>query len=135
MSSASGMTNQSYRSPWSSTRITCGLSSRVCALSGIAFDSTGRFGHRLLVTAGSGGRTTVFGIGCDGRLSTVAAGAPVVEDGIVVAPATFGGFGGDVIAPDENGVATTRTATARSAPPGAQAAPATARVSGRNHLA
>ena len=70
-------------------------------LSGIAFDSTGRFGHRLLVTAGSGGRTTVFGIGSDGRVSIVAAGAPVVEGGIAVAPATFGGFGGDLIAADE----------------------------------
>jgi hypothetical protein len=69
--------------------------------SGIAFDRTGRFGHRLLVTAGSGGRTTVSGIGCDGRLSTVAAGAPVVEGGITVAPATFGRFGGDLIAADE----------------------------------
>ncbi len=44
------------------------------ALSGIAFDATGQFGHRLLVTAESGGRTTVFGLGCDGRVSTVAAG-------------------------------------------------------------
>ena len=34
-----------------------------------------------------------------------------------------------------HGVATTRTATARSAPPTAQAAPATASVSGRNHVA
>lgn len=71
------------------------------SLSGIAFDGTGRFGHRLLVTGRSGGRTTVFGIGCDGRVSTVAAGLPAVEGGIVVAPATFGGFGGDLIAPDE----------------------------------
>ena len=70
-------------------------------LSGIAFDSTGRFGHRLLVSAGSGGRTTVFGIGCDGRLSTIAAGAPAVEGGITVAPATFGRFGGDLITADE----------------------------------
>jgi hypothetical protein len=71
-------------------------------LSGIAFDSTGRFGHRLLVTAGSGGRTTVFGIGCDGRLSTIVAGAPAVEGGITVAPATFGRYGGDLIAADES---------------------------------
>ncbi len=71
------------------------------ALSGIAFDGTGRFGHRLLVTAGSDGRTTVFGIGCDGRVSTVAAGGPPVEGGIVVAPASFGKFGGDLIAPSE----------------------------------
>ena len=71
------------------------------SLSGIAFDATGRFGHRLLVAAGSGGRTTVFGIGCDGRVSTLAAGAPAMEGGMVVAPARFGSFGGDLIAPDE----------------------------------
>ena len=70
-------------------------------LSGVAFDATGRFGHRLLVTAGLGTRTTVFGIGCDGRPSSVAANAPVVEGGIVVAPATFGRFGGDLIAQNE----------------------------------
>jgi hypothetical protein len=70
-------------------------------LSGIAFDATGRFGHRLLVTAGVGTRTTVFGIGCDGRPSAVATGAPVVEGGIAVAPATFGRFGGDLIAQNE----------------------------------
>ncbi len=70
-------------------------------LSGIAFDSTGQFGHRLLVAAGSGGRTTVFGIGCDGRVSTVAAGAPAMEGGMVVARARFGRFGGDLIAADE----------------------------------
>jgi predicted small lipoprotein YifL len=70
-------------------------------LSGIAFDATGRFGHRLLVTAGFGTRTTVFGIGCDGRPAAVAAGAPAVEGGIVVAPATFGRFGGDLIAQNE----------------------------------
>ena len=71
------------------------------ALSGIAFDATGRFGHRLLVTAESGGRTTVFGLGCDGRVSTVAAGGPPAEGGIVVAPASFGKFGGYLIAPNE----------------------------------
>ncbi len=69
--------------------------------SGIAFDSTGRFGHKLLVTAEHGGRTTVYAIGCDGGLATVAAGAPPMEGGIAVAPATFGQFGGDLIAPDE----------------------------------
>jgi hypothetical protein len=68
------------------------------ALTGIAFDATGRFGHKLLVTAGLRGRTTVFGIGCDGRLSPVTADGPPVEGGIVVAPAAFGAFGGDLIA-------------------------------------
>lgn len=70
--------------------------------SGITFDGGGRFGHRLLVTAGFRGRTTVYGIGCDGRLTVIAAGAPHMEGGIAVAPATFGQFGGDLIAPDEN---------------------------------
>jgi hypothetical protein len=71
------------------------------SLTGIAFDATGRFGHKLLVTAGLRGRTTVFGIGCDGRLSPVTTDGPPVEGGIVVAPATFGAFGGDLIAPNE----------------------------------
>ena len=69
--------------------------------SGIAFDSTGRFGHRLLVTAESRGRTTVLAVGCDGQVSMIAAGAPAMEGGIAVAPMTFGRFGGDLIAPDE----------------------------------
>src|SRR6266700_5992428 len=46
--------------------------------SGIAFDSTGRFGHRLLVTAGSGGRTAVLAIGCDGHVSMITADAPAM---------------------------------------------------------
>ena len=71
------------------------------ALTGIAFDATGWFGHKLLVTAGLRGRTTVFGIGCDGGLSPVTADGPPVEGGIVVAPAAFGAFGGDLIAPNE----------------------------------
>jgi hypothetical protein len=71
------------------------------ALTGIAFDATGRFGHKLLVTAGLRGRTTVFGIGCDSRLSPLTTNGPQVEGGIVVAPATFGAFGGDLIAPNE----------------------------------
>jgi hypothetical protein len=71
------------------------------SLTGIAFDATGRFGHKLLVTAGLRGTTTVFGIGCDGRLSPVTTGGPTVEGGIVVAPAAFGAFGGDLIAPNE----------------------------------
>ena len=71
------------------------------SLTGIAFDATGRFGHKLLVTAGLRGGTTVFAIGCDGRLSPVTTGGPPVEGGIAAAPATFGAFGGDLIAPNE----------------------------------
>jgi hypothetical protein len=72
------------------------------ALSGIAFDGTGRFWHRLLITATFGHLTTVYSIDCDGQLATVATGAPLMEGGIAVAPATFGRFAGDLIAPDEH---------------------------------
>jgi hypothetical protein len=71
------------------------------ALSGIAFDGTGRFGHRLLVTATFGHLTTVYSIGCDGHIMTLATGAPPMEGGMTVAPATFGRFGGDLIAASE----------------------------------
>ncbi len=69
---------------------------------GITFDSTGRFGHRLLVTATNGSRTTVYAIDCRGSVSTVTTSAPKLEGGITVAPATFGRFAGELIAPDEN---------------------------------
>lgn len=69
---------------------------------GIAFDTTGSFGHRLLVTDTSGSRTTVYAIDCRGAVSTITTTAPRVEGGIVVAPASFGRFAGDLIAPDEN---------------------------------
>jgi hypothetical protein len=69
---------------------------------GIAFDTTGRFGHRLLVTATRGSRTTVYAIDCRGLVSTITASAPKLEGGIAVAPAGFGRFAGDLIATDEN---------------------------------
>jgi hypothetical protein len=69
---------------------------------GIAFDSTGRFGHRLLVTATNGARTTVYAIDCRGSVSTLTTNAPKLEGGISVAPTTFGRYAGDLIAPDEN---------------------------------
>jgi hypothetical protein len=72
-------------------------------LDGIAFDRTGRFGHRLLVTATAGSRTTVVAVDCRGHVTTISGHAPRVEGGIVVAPAGFGRFGGDLIAPDEHG--------------------------------
>jgi hypothetical protein len=71
-------------------------------LSGIAFDQTGGFGHRLLVTINDGARTTVNAIDCQGTVTTVTRTAPRVEGGIAVAPATFGRFAGDLIAADEN---------------------------------
>jgi hypothetical protein len=71
------------------------------SLSGITYDGTGRFGHRLLVLAGTRNGMTVFGIGCDGHPVPVATGAPRMEGGIAVAPQTFGRFAGDLIAPNE----------------------------------
>jgi hypothetical protein len=70
-------------------------------IDGIAFDDTGRFGHRLLVTINAGSRTTVDAISCRGVVSTVTRTAPRVEGGIVVAPSGFGRYGGDLIAPGE----------------------------------
>jgi hypothetical protein len=69
---------------------------------GIAFDETGRFGYRLLVTVEHGATTTVVAIDCRGRVSTITGHAPKAEGGIAVAPATFGRFAGDLIASDEN---------------------------------
>jgi hypothetical protein len=68
---------------------------------GIAFDQTGRFGHRLLVTSTAAGTTTVDEIDCRGRVRILSRHAPRLEGGIAVAPSTFGRFAGDLIAPDE----------------------------------
>jgi hypothetical protein len=68
---------------------------------GIAFDETGRFGHRLLVTSTAAGKTSVFAIDCRGHVQVITAGAPRIEGGVAVAPRSFGHFGGDLIAPDE----------------------------------
>jgi hypothetical protein len=72
-------------------------------IDGIAFDQTGGFGHRLLVSVNAGLRTTVVAIDCHGNVQTITGRAPRVEGGIAVAPSTFGRFGGDLIAPDEQG--------------------------------
>ncbi len=68
---------------------------------GITFDSTGRFGHRLLVTARDHTATTVLAIDCAGGVHPVTTHAPAMEGGIAVAPASFGRYGGDLIAPNE----------------------------------
>jgi hypothetical protein len=70
-------------------------------IDGIAFDTTGEFGHKLLVTINAGSRTTVDSIDCAGGVHTITRTAPRVEGGIAVAPATFGRFAGDLIAPGE----------------------------------
>jgi hypothetical protein len=68
---------------------------------GIAFDGAGRFGHRLLVTSVAAGSTTVYAIDCNRHVDVLTRNAPRLEGGIAVAPATFGRFAGDLIAPDE----------------------------------
>ena len=70
-------------------------------IDGIAFDQTGRFHHRLLVTVDHGATATVDKIDCAGHVATITHSAPRVEGGIAVAPATFGRFASDLIAPDE----------------------------------
>jgi hypothetical protein len=70
-------------------------------IDGIAFDHTGRFGGRLLVTSNAGARTSVVAIDCRGAVTTITHQAPRLEGGIAVAPATFGRFAGDLIAPGE----------------------------------
>jgi hypothetical protein len=72
-------------------------------IDGIAFDRTGAFGHRLLVTVNAGSKTTVDAIDCHGHVTAITRRAPRVEGGIAVAPADFGRFAGDLIAPDEKG--------------------------------
>ena len=68
---------------------------------GIAFDDVGRFRHRLLVTASQNGETTLFAVDCHGTVATINSRLPRVEGGLSVAPASFGRFGGWLIAPDE----------------------------------
>jgi hypothetical protein len=70
-------------------------------IDGIAFDTTGEFGRRLLVTINAGSKTTVDAIDCRGGAHTITRTAPRVEGGIAVAPATFGRFAGDLIASGE----------------------------------
>ncbi len=73
----------------------------VDSLNGITMDTTGRFGNRLLVTGPSHGVTVVAAIDCRGQIKHITDAGPVVEGGMAVAPAGFGSFGGDLIAPDE----------------------------------
>jgi hypothetical protein len=73
----------------------------VTALGGIAFDTSGQFDHRLLVTGTKSGKTTVFAIDCNGGVNVITRTAPVMEGGLAVAPSSFGAFAGQLIAPDE----------------------------------
>jgi len=71
--------------------------------SSVAFDTVGRFGYRLLVTAIVSDRTTLYAIDCRGRARVVVSGAPKVEGGSAVAPKSFKPYGGRLIAADEIG--------------------------------
>lgn len=70
-------------------------------LNGIAFDQAGAFDHRLLVTAPVNGKTEIVAVDCTGAVKVLTRSAPVMEGGLAVAPASFGAFGGSLIAPDE----------------------------------
>jgi hypothetical protein len=71
-------------------------------LGGIALDTVGSFGHRLLASGTRGDHSVVFAVDCQGTASTITDSAPPMEGGLAVAPTTFGQFAGDLIAPDEN---------------------------------
>jgi len=73
----------------------------VSSLNGIAFDSTGAFDHRLLVSGSAGGKIVIAAIDCKGAVQVITSSAPTLEGGLAVAPRGFGAFGGDLIAPDE----------------------------------
>jgi hypothetical protein len=70
--------------------------------SGIAFDTSGLFRRRLLVTATHHGHAAIYAIDCHGDVQTITRVAPPVEGGIAVAPPGFGRFAGQLIAPDEH---------------------------------
>jgi hypothetical protein len=54
-------------------------------LSGIAFDTTGRFGSRVLVAGQRDGKTTVAAVDCRGRVLIITTKAPLFEGGLAVA--------------------------------------------------
>ena len=71
------------------------------SLGGIAFDTTGKFGYRLLASGSSQGKSAIVAIDCTGAFQFITKAAPGLEGGLAVAPIGFGAFGGDLIAPDE----------------------------------
>ncbi|MDQ6725969.1 MAG: hypothetical protein M3066_07390 [Actinomycetota bacterium] len=69
-------------------------------LTGIAFDTTGRFGNRLLVAGRRQDRTAIFSVDCQGRVATLTDSAPPIAGAMAVAPELFGEHGGDLIGVD-----------------------------------
>ena len=87
----------------------------VDGLSGIVFDTVGRFDHRLVVTGPHGQHSTILAIDCKGGIVSITQHAPPLEGGLAIAPAGFGTHGGELIAPDENtGVMLAISATGQS---------------------
>jgi len=72
----------------------------VDAVGGIAFDTTGRFGNKLLVAGRRGDHAAVLSVDCRGRVATLTDRAPSMEGGMAVAPQLFGDHGGDLIGVD-----------------------------------
>jgi hypothetical protein len=73
----------------------------VTTLNGIAFDTTGAFDDRLLVSGPASGKTVIFAIDCNGVVTVITRSAPRLEGGLAVAPTGFGQLGGQLIATDE----------------------------------
>jgi hypothetical protein len=74
----------------------------VSTLSGIAIDTDGRFGHRLLVIGPVGkDKTQVLAVDCRGAVTPVGTVDARLEGGISVAPPGFGAFGGQLVAASE----------------------------------
>jgi hypothetical protein len=71
-------------------------------LNGIALDTVGDFGNKLLITGTANNQQRVLAVDCQGALATIADAAPSMEGGLAVAPRSFGAFGGQLIGPDEN---------------------------------
>jgi hypothetical protein len=68
---------------------------------GITFDTTGTFGHQLVVIDRGPAHAAVLAVDCAGGVHTITTQAPRMEGGIAVAPASFPRFGGDLITADE----------------------------------
>jgi hypothetical protein len=74
----------------------------VSALTGIAIDTVGSFGHRVLVTGTvDPDKTGVLAVDCLGVVTEIATVPTQLEGGATVAPLGLGPFGGDLIAPNE----------------------------------
>src|SRR5260370_11261042 len=72
----------------------------VDSLNGIAFDTTGSFGYRLLVSGPSKGKTAIAAIDCKRATQFVTQTGPPLEGRLARAPAGFGHYGARPTGPD-----------------------------------